>query len=138
MTTSAIPTTLSDLSGNYVIDPAHTRIGFVARHELPNRVNRLIDFVAAVAVIDDDHPLSRVDLVEGRLQLRRIGVGRINDTLEEDVRPADLALGQAVAERVVLRRGDRKPGERHVERAGRLPRLRVVRGAGHRCRAERE
>jgi polyisoprenoid-binding protein YceI len=35
---STIPATLSDLSGNYVLDPAHTRIGFVARHAMVTKV----------------------------------------------------------------------------------------------------
>ena len=42
MTTSTIPATLSDLSGNYVIDPAHTRIGFVARHAMVTKVRGAI------------------------------------------------------------------------------------------------
>jgi len=32
------PATLADLSGEYVIDPAHTRIGFVARHAMVTKV----------------------------------------------------------------------------------------------------
>ena len=32
------PATLTDLSGTYVLDPAHTRIGFVARHAMVTNV----------------------------------------------------------------------------------------------------
>ncbi|GGV09521.1 YceI family protein [Streptomyces spectabilis] len=34
----SISTELSELTGEYVIDPAHTRIGFVARHTMSTRV----------------------------------------------------------------------------------------------------
>ncbi|GAA5077851.1 polyisoprenoid-binding protein YceI [Thermocatellispora tengchongensis] len=38
MTSTATTTTLSDLSGDYVLDVAHSRIGFVARHALVTKV----------------------------------------------------------------------------------------------------
>ena len=52
MTTSTIPTTLSDLSGNYVIDPAHTRIGFVARHAMVTKVRGAFNEFEGTAVVD--------------------------------------------------------------------------------------
>jgi polyisoprenoid-binding protein YceI len=39
MTTTATPTvTLQDLDGTYVIDPSHSRMGFVARHAMVTKV----------------------------------------------------------------------------------------------------
>jgi polyisoprenoid-binding protein YceI len=35
--TSAVAT-VTDLSGTYVLDPAHTRVGFVARHAMVTKV----------------------------------------------------------------------------------------------------
>lgn len=52
MTTSTIPSTLSDLSGNYVIDPAHTRIGFVARHAMVTKVRGAFNEFEGSAVVD--------------------------------------------------------------------------------------
>ena len=52
MTTSAIPVTLSDLSGSYVIDPAHTRIGFVARHAMVTKVRGAFNEFEGTAVVD--------------------------------------------------------------------------------------
>jgi polyisoprenoid-binding protein YceI len=52
MTTTPIPTTLSDLSGNYTIDPAHTRIGFVARHAMVTKVRGAFNDFDGSAVID--------------------------------------------------------------------------------------
>jgi len=52
MTTSTMPATLSDLSGNYVIDPAHTRIGFVARHAMVTKVRGAFNEFEGSAVVD--------------------------------------------------------------------------------------
>jgi len=52
MTTSTIPTTLSDLSGTYVIDPAHTRIGFIARHAMVTKVRGAFNEFEGTAVVD--------------------------------------------------------------------------------------
>jgi polyisoprenoid-binding protein YceI len=52
MTTSIIPSTLSDLSGNYVIDAAHTRIGFVARHAMVTKVRGAFNEFEGTAVVD--------------------------------------------------------------------------------------
>ncbi|HKN43287.1 MAG TPA: YceI family protein [Propionibacteriaceae bacterium] len=51
-TISTIPATLSDLSGNYVIDPAHTRIGFVARHAMVTKVRGGFNEFEGSAVVD--------------------------------------------------------------------------------------
>jgi polyisoprenoid-binding protein YceI len=52
MTTSTIRATLSDLSGTYVIDPAHTRIGFVARHAMVTKVRGAFNEFEGSAVVD--------------------------------------------------------------------------------------
>jgi polyisoprenoid-binding protein YceI len=51
-TISSIPATLSELSGNYVIDPAHTRIGFVARHAMVTKVRGAFNGFEGSAVVD--------------------------------------------------------------------------------------
>ena len=52
MTTSTVPATLSDLSGSYVIDPGHTRIGFVARHAMVTKVRGAFNEFEGSAVVD--------------------------------------------------------------------------------------
>jgi polyisoprenoid-binding protein YceI len=52
MAASTIPATLSELSGTYVIDPAHTRIGFVARHAMVTKVRGAFNQFEGSAVID--------------------------------------------------------------------------------------
>ena len=52
MTNSTLRATLSDLSGNYVLDPAHTRIGFVARHAMVTKVRGSFNEFEGSAVLD--------------------------------------------------------------------------------------
>ncbi|MFH8976136.1 YceI family protein [Streptomyces sp. NPDC017890] len=47
---------LSDLTGDYVLDTARTRIGFVARHTLGTRVRGQFDEFEGGAYLDGDHP----------------------------------------------------------------------------------
>ena len=54
------PTTLGDLSGTYVLDPAHTRIGFVARHAMVTKVRGQFNEFEGSAVVDADD-FSQVD-----------------------------------------------------------------------------
>ncbi len=45
-------TTLSDLNGTYVLDPAHTTLGFSARHAMVTKVRGTFDDFEGVAHID--------------------------------------------------------------------------------------
>jgi polyisoprenoid-binding protein YceI len=51
-TNSTTPTTLGDLAGTWTIDPAHTRIGFVARHAMVTKVRGAFNEFEGTAVID--------------------------------------------------------------------------------------
>ena len=50
--TSQTPATLSDLAGTYVLDAAHTRIGFVARHAMVTKVRGQFNEFEGSAVVD--------------------------------------------------------------------------------------
>ena len=52
MTTIATPTTLTDLTGAYTLDPAHTRIGFIARHAMVTKVRGAFTKFEGSATID--------------------------------------------------------------------------------------
>jgi polyisoprenoid-binding protein YceI len=45
-------TTLADLAGSYILDPAHTRIGFVARHAMVTKVRGQFNEFEGSGVID--------------------------------------------------------------------------------------
>jgi polyisoprenoid-binding protein YceI len=46
------PATLADLSGTYILDPAHTRIGFVARHAMVTKVRGQFNDFEGSGVVD--------------------------------------------------------------------------------------
>ena len=53
MTTLEIPTaTLADLAGTWTLDPAHTRIGFVARHAMVTKVRGAFNDFEGTVVVD--------------------------------------------------------------------------------------
>ena len=53
MSTTTVPTTLS---GSYSIDPAHSRIGFVARHAMVTKVRGSFNEFEGSGRFDADHP----------------------------------------------------------------------------------
>ena len=52
MTTASAPA-LTELTGTYTLDPAHTRIGFVARHAMVTKVRGAFNEFAGTAELDD-------------------------------------------------------------------------------------
>src|SRR5687768_17918411 len=56
--------TLADLTGTYTIDPAHSRIGFVARHAMVTKVRGSFNEFEGSGYFDADDPAnSRLELV---------------------------------------------------------------------------
>jgi len=51
-TASTAPTDISQLSGSYTLDPAHTEIGFVARHAMVTKVRGRFDRFEGTGVVD--------------------------------------------------------------------------------------
>ncbi len=49
-------TTLADLTGDYAIDPSHTRVGFVARHAMVTKVRGSFGDLSGNAHIDTANP----------------------------------------------------------------------------------
>lgn len=62
MTTATAPRTLSDLAGTYAIDPAHSRVGFVARHAMVTKVRGAFNDVEGTATVGADLADARVDV----------------------------------------------------------------------------
>ena len=58
MTTVSTPTALApaDLSGSYTLDPAHSRLGFVARHAMVTKVRGAFNAFEGTAVLDFADP----------------------------------------------------------------------------------
>lgn len=59
----AATTAIDDITGDYTIDPAHTRLGFVARHAMVTKVRGNFDDFSGTAHVDTANPAaSKVDL----------------------------------------------------------------------------
>ena len=78
----------SDLSGTYTIDPAHSRIGFVARHAMITKVRGSFNEFSGTAVVDAEEPSKssvQVAIQVGSVDTRnadRDGHLRTNDFLD--------------------------------------------------------
>ena len=85
MTISTIPATLSDLSGKYVIDPAHTRIGFVARHAMVTKVRGAFNEFEGSAVVDG------IDFTKstGQLTIQAASIDTRNEQRDAHLRSND-------------------------------------------------
>jgi polyisoprenoid-binding protein YceI len=57
MTTATTPA-LTELTGTYTLDPAHTRIGFVARHAMVTKVRGAFNEFEGTATLDGANPAS--------------------------------------------------------------------------------
>jgi polyisoprenoid-binding protein YceI len=59
----AATTAIADITGDYTIDPAHTRLGFVARHAMVTKVRGQFHEFSGTARVDTANPAaSKVDL----------------------------------------------------------------------------
>src|SRR3954463_14650516 len=96
--------TLGDLSGTYVLDPAHTRIGFVARHAMVTKVRGQFNEFEGSAVVDaDDFTKSSAQLTIQAASIdtrneQRDGHLRSNDFLAMDEHPEITFLSTGVSQ----------------------------------------
>ena len=58
MTTADAATPITTLTGNYTVDPAHTRIGFSARHAMVSKVRGSFNEFEASGYLDEQNPAS--------------------------------------------------------------------------------
>ena len=56
MTTLSTTSSLSQLRGDFNLDPEHTRIGFVARHAMVTKVRGAFNEFEGTATVDGDNP----------------------------------------------------------------------------------
>ena len=102
-TVSTAPATLADLSGTWAIDPAHTRIGFVARHAMVTKVRGSFNEFEGTAVVDGaDLTASSVTLTIEAASIdtrnaQRDGHLRSNDFLALEEFPQITFVGTGVA-----------------------------------------
>ena len=92
MTTATAPN-LTELTGTYTLDPAHTRIGFVARHAMVTKVRGAFNEFEGTATLDGTNPANssaQVTISTASIDTRnaqRDGHLRSNDFLAMDEYP---------------------------------------------------
>jgi polyisoprenoid-binding protein YceI len=91
MTAQPATAALTDLTGTYTIDPAHTRIGFVARHAMVTKVRGAFNAFEGTAVLDGTNP----DASSARVTIDASSIDTRNAQRDEHLRSNDfLALAE--------------------------------------------
>ncbi|RYE74250.1 MAG: polyisoprenoid-binding protein, partial [Myxococcales bacterium] len=62
MTATTVPTTLSELTGEWTIDDTHTRIGFSARHAMVTKVRGAFNEFQGTVSVGEDFAATRVNV----------------------------------------------------------------------------
>ena len=115
MTTASIPA-LTELTGTYTLDPAHTRIGFVARHAMVTKVRGSFDEFAGTAVLDGANPAnSRVEVT-----IEAASIDTRNAQRDEHLRGNDFLAMQEYPKITFASTGVRQAGETTFEATGDL------------------
>ena len=115
MTTASVPA-LAELTGTYTLDPAHTRIGFVARHAMVTKVRGSFDEFAGTAVLDGANPAnSRVEVT-----IEAASIDTRNAQRDEHLRSNDFLAMQEYPKITFASTGVRQAGESTFEVTGDL------------------
>jgi len=115
MTTASAPA-LTELTGTYTLDPAHTRIGFVARHAMVTKVRGSFDEFAGTAVLDGANPAnSRVEVT-----IEAASIDTRNAQRDEHLRGNDFLAMQEYPKITFVSTGVRQAGETTFEVTGDL------------------
>ncbi|HVY11515.1 MAG TPA: YceI family protein [Mycobacteriales bacterium] len=85
MTTETVSTTTTSLTGDYDVDPAHSRVGFAAKHAMVTTVRgHFADFTSELH-LDDEH----VENSTARIEIRTASLDTGNAQRDEHVRNSD-------------------------------------------------
>jgi polyisoprenoid-binding protein YceI len=115
MTTASAPA-LTELTGTYTLDPAHTRIGFVARHAMVTKVRGSFNEFAGTAELDGANPVnSRVQLT-----IEAASIDTRNAQRDEHLRSNDFLAMQEYPKITFASTGVRQAGETTFEVTGDL------------------
>ena len=115
MTTASAPA-LTELTGTYTLDPAHTRIGFVARHAMVTKVRGAFNEFTGTAVLDGANPAnSRVEVT-----IEAASIDTRNAQRDEHLRSNDFLAMQEYPKITFASTGVRQAGETTFEVTGDL------------------
>ena len=81
----AATTAIADITGDYTIDPAHSRLGFVARHAMVTKVRGQFHEFSGTAHVDTANPAaSKVDLTIAAASVKTGNADRDGHLLSAD------------------------------------------------------
>jgi polyisoprenoid-binding protein YceI len=113
---TTIPATLADLSGTYVLDPAHTRIGFVARHAMVTKVRgQFNDFEGSGVVDATDFTQSSVTVI-----IQAASIDTRNEQRDAHLRSNDFLAMEEYPQITFTSTGIQQTGPTSVELTGDL------------------
>ena len=112
---NTIPVTLSELSGQYLIDPAHTRIGFVARHAMVTKVGAFNEFEGSAFIDGTDFTKST-----GQLSIQAACIDTRNAQRDAHLRSNDFLAMEKYPEITFVATDVRQTGATTLELTGDL------------------
>jgi polyisoprenoid-binding protein YceI len=116
MTNTAMTTALSDLTGDYVLDVDHSRIGFVARHALVTKVRgQFNEFEGGVSINAQEPGKSTASVT-----IKVSSIDTRNKQRDEHLRGGDFLAMDQFAEITFASTGVRLTSEQTVELTGDL------------------
>lgn len=114
-TTTTVPA-LTDLTGTYTLDPAHTRIGFVARHAMVTKVRGSFDVFAGTAVLNGADPAASTATVT----IKAASINTRNAQRDEHLRSNDFLAMDDYPEITFVSTGARQVDDTTFELTGDL------------------
>src|ERR1700745_2387955 len=115
MTTASAPA-LTELTGTYTIDPAHSRIGFVARHAMVTKVRGAFNEFDGTATLDGANPANSA----ARVTIKAASIDTRNEQRDGHLRSNDFLAMEQYPEITFVSTGVREAGENGFELTGDL------------------
>jgi polyisoprenoid-binding protein YceI len=116
MTTMTTSADLARLSGSYALDPAHTRIGFVARHAMVTKVRGAFNEFEGTAVLDGADPTRS----SASVTIKAASIDTRNATRDEHLRSNDFLAMEEFPEITFVSTAVRQTGDAEFELTGDL------------------
>ena len=115
-TTQILPASVGDLSGAYVLDPTHTRIGFVARHAMVTKVRgQFTEFEGTATVDAEDFSKS-----SAQLTIQAASIDTHNEQRDGHLRSNDFLALEEYPQITFASTGVRQTGATSLELTGDL------------------
>jgi polyisoprenoid-binding protein YceI len=116
MTSTTESTDLSALTGSYTIDPAHSRIGFVARHAMVTKVRGAFNEFTGNVVLDGEQP----EKSSATVTIKAASIDSRNEQRDQHLRSNDFLAMDEYPEITFTSTGARQAGPAEFELTGDL------------------